>query len=194
MSSDTLRKPDPIRQPWIEARRQNPSPTQLHYARKGEITREMEYVAERESVTAEVVRDEVREWPRHHPGQHQPSGARADDHRQAFLVKVNANIGNSATTSSIDEEVEKLHWAVQWGGDTVMDLSTGTQIHETREAILRHSTVPIGTVPIYQALEKVGGRRADLSIDVFLETLEEQAGRASTTSPFTPACGCPTSR
>ncbi|MGA1608500.1 MAG: phosphomethylpyrimidine synthase ThiC, partial [Planctomycetota bacterium] len=92
-----------------------------------------------------------------------------------FLVKINANIGNSAVASSIEEEVEKLHWATRWGADTVMDLSTGKDIHRTREAILRNSAVPIGTVPIYQALEKVDGVAEDLNIDLFLETLEEQA-------------------
>ena len=92
-----------------------------------------------------------------------------------FLVKINANIGNCAVSSSIEEEVEKLQWSVRWGADTVMDLSTGKRIHETREWILRNSPVPIGTVPIYQALEKVKGKAEDLNIDVFLETLEEQA-------------------
>jgi len=92
-----------------------------------------------------------------------------------FRVKINANIGNSATTSSIDEEVEKLDWSVRWGADTVMDLSTGDRIHETREAIIRNSSVPIGTVPIYQALETVGGRPEDLTFDLFMETLEQQA-------------------
>src|SRR6185436_4219281 len=91
-----------------------------------------------------------------------------------FKTKINANIGNSAVTSSIEEEVDKLTWAVKWGADTVMDLSTGKRIHETREAIVRHSTVPIGTVPIYQALEKVKGKAEELSIDVFMETLREQ--------------------
>jgi phosphomethylpyrimidine synthase len=92
-----------------------------------------------------------------------------------FLVKVNANIGNSAIGSTIDEEVEKLRWSVRWGADTVMDLSTGRQIHETREAVIRNSPVPVGTVPIYQALEKVNGKIADLNIEIFLETLAEQA-------------------
>jgi phosphomethylpyrimidine synthase len=92
-----------------------------------------------------------------------------------FKVKVNSNIGNSAVASSIEEEVEKLQWSVRWGADTVMDLSTGPDIHRTREAILRNSPVPIGTVPIYQALEKVKGKVGDLNIDNFLETLEEQA-------------------
>ena len=92
-----------------------------------------------------------------------------------FLVKINANIGNSAVSSSIDEEVEKLRWATRWGADTVMDLSTGKNIHETREWIVRNSPVPIGTVPIYQALEKVDGKAEDLNFDMFLDTLIEQA-------------------
>jgi phosphomethylpyrimidine synthase len=168
-------KPPALREPWITARRGDAAPTQLHYARRGEITEEMAYVAEREAVAPELLRDEVASGRAiipanvHHP-ELEPMviGKR-------FRVKVNANIGNSATSSSIDEEVEKLAWAVRWGADTVMDLSTGRQIHETREAILRHATVPIGTVPIYQALEKVGGDPAALDIRVFLETLEEQA-------------------
>jgi phosphomethylpyrimidine synthase len=111
-----------------------------------------------------------------------------------FLVKINANIGNSAVSSSIEEEVEKLRWATLWGADTVMDLSTGKNIHETREWIIRNSPVPIGTVPIYQALEKVGGRPEDLTWEIYRDTLIEQASRASTTSPSTPACCCATSR
>ena len=94
-----------------------------------------------------------------------------------FLVKINANIGNSAVSSSIDEEVDKLRWSTRWGADTVMDLSTGNDIHETREWIIRNSPVPIGTVPIYQALEKVKGKAEDLNIEIFLETLR-RAGRA----------------
>lgn len=96
-------------------------------------------------------------------------------------MKINANIGNSALGSSIEEEVEKLRWAIHWGADTVMDLSTGKNIHATREWILRNSPVPIGTVPIYQALEKVGGKVADLGWDIFRDTLLEQAARAWTT-------------
>jgi phosphomethylpyrimidine synthase len=164
-----------MRQDWIDKRRSDPAPTQLYYARKGEITEEMQHVATRENLAAEVVRDEVAAGRAiipaniHHP-ELEPMviGKR-------FLVKINANIGNSATSSSIEEEVEKLDWSVRWGADTVMDLSTGNDIHETREAIIRNSSVPIGTVPIYQALEKVDGVAQDLSIDTFLETLEEQA-------------------
>jgi phosphomethylpyrimidine synthase len=111
-----------------------------------------------------------------------------------FLVKINANIGNSAVTSSIAEEVDKMTWAIRWGGDTVMDLSTGKHIHETREWIIRNSPVPIGTVPIYQALEKVDGKAEELTWEIFRDTLIEQASRAWTTSPSTRACACPTSR
>ena len=106
-----------------------------------------------------------------------------------FLVKINANIGNSAVTSSMEEEVEKMVWAIRWGADTVMDLSTGRNIHDTREWIVRNAPVPIGTVPIYQALEKVGGDPTKLSWEVFRDTLIEQASRASTISPSMPACG-----
>ncbi|MDX1644800.1 MAG: phosphomethylpyrimidine synthase ThiC, partial [Thermoanaerobaculia bacterium] len=169
------KRPEPIRALWIERRRGDATPTQIAYARRGEITEEMDFVARRESVEPELVRDEVAAGRAiipanvHHP-ELEPMAI-----GKRFRVKVNANIGNSATTSSIDEEVEKLAWAVTWGADTVMDLSTGPDIHATREAILRHSTVPIGTVPIYQALEKVGGEPAELDLDIFLETLEEQA-------------------
>ncbi len=164
-----------IRQPWVESRRSASRPTQLRYARRGEITPEMEYIAERENMDAELVRSEVALGRaiipaniRHLELEPMVIGGR-------FRVKVNANIGNSPTTSSIEEEVEKLDWAVHWGADTVMDLSTGNNIHETREAILRSSRVPIGTVPVYQALEKVDGVPEDLTFDIFMETLEEQA-------------------
>jgi phosphomethylpyrimidine synthase len=172
--------------------------TQLHAARKGVITPEMEAVALREALTAAQAADS------HHPGQ--PQGARLPrrvtpeyvreevargraiipanvNHPELepmiigrnFLVKINANLGNSVVTSSIEEEVEKLVWAIRWGADTVMDLSTGPNIHETRAWILRNSPVPIGTVPIYQALEKVGGRPEELSWAVYRDTLVEQA-------------------
>lgn len=101
-----------------------------------------------------------------------------------FLVKINANIGNSALGSSINEEVDKMTWAIRWGGDTVMDLSTGKNIHETREWIIRNSPVPIGTVPIYQALEKVNGKAEDLTWEIFRDTLIEQAEQGATTSNF----------
>ena len=111
-----------------------------------------------------------------------------------FLVKINANIGNSAVASSIEEEVEKMRWATKWGADTVMDLSTGKNIHATREWILRNSPVPIGTVPIYQALEKVGGKAEDLTWEIYRDTLIEQAERGWIISPSTPASCCGSSR
>ncbi|MDX7921769.1 phosphomethylpyrimidine synthase ThiC [Aeromonas media] len=176
--------------------------TQLHYARQGMVTPEMEFIAIRENMGRERVRSEL--LLRQHPGQ--GFGARLPEnitpefvrdevaagraiipsninHPEAepmiigrnFLVKINANIGNSAVTSSIEEEVEKLVWSTRWGADTVMDLSTGRYIHETREWILRNSPVPIGTVPIYQALEKTNGIAEDLTWELFRDTLLEQA-------------------
>jgi len=176
--------------------------TQLHYARKGIITPEMEFIAIRENMGRERIRGEV--LLQQHPGEsfgaHLPANITPEFVRQEvaagraiipaninhpesepmiigrnFLVKVNANIGNSAVTSSIEEEVEKLVWSTRWGADTVMDLSTGRYIHETREWILRNSPVPIGTVPIYQALEKVNGVAEDLNWEMFRDTLLEQA-------------------
>jgi phosphomethylpyrimidine synthase len=149
--------------------------TQLHYARRGEITPEMEFVALREDVRPELVRAEVAEGRAIIPANVNHPESEPMTIGRKFLVKVNANIGNSIVSSSIEEEVEKLVWATRWGGDTVMDLSTGKHIHETREWILRNSPVPIGTVPIYQALEKVGGRPEELTWDVFRDTLIEQA-------------------
>ncbi len=176
--------------------------TQLHYARLGIITPEMEFIALRENMGRERIRGEVllQQHPGHSFGALLPENITAEFVRQEvaagraiipaninhpesepmiigrnFLVKVNANIGNSAVTSSIEEEVEKLVWSTRWGADTVMDLSTGRYIHETREWILRNSPVPIGTVPIYQALEKVNGVAEDLNWDVFRDTLLEQA-------------------
>jgi phosphomethylpyrimidine synthase len=164
-----------MREAWIEKRRGQSAPTQLRYARQGIVTEEMEYIARREKVEAELVRSEVARGRAIIPANINHPELEPMIIGKAFGVKVNANIGNSATSSGIEEEIEKLEWAIRWGGDTVMDLSTGNQIHETREAIIRASTVPIGTVPIYQALEKVDGVPADLNIEVFLETLEEQA-------------------
>jgi len=164
-----------IRQPWIDARRGDATPTQLYYARQGVITEEMRFIAEREKMDAELIRSEVARGRAIIPANINHPELEPMIIGTKFRVKINANIGNSATSSSIEEEVEKLDWSVKWGGDTVMDLSTGKQIHETREAILRASTVPIGTVPVYQALEKVGGRPEDLSFESFMETLEEQA-------------------
>ena len=183
--------------------------TQMHYARKGIITPEMEFVAIRESQRRELAREAAggRAWGggvAQHPGESWgaavPAVVSPDFVRQEvargraiipanvnhpesepmaigrnFLVKINANIGNSAVASSIEEEVAKMVWAIRWGADTVMDLSTGKNIHETREWILRNSPVPIGTVPIYQALEKVGGKAEDLTWEIFRDTLIEQA-------------------
>ncbi|GAB1858244.1 phosphomethylpyrimidine synthase ThiC [Flavobacteriaceae bacterium MHTCC 0001] len=174
--------------------------TQLHYAKQGIITPEMEYIAIRENQKI----DEMTELAKQHPGEDfgasipkkiTPEFVRSEvargravipnniNHPESepmilgrnFLVKINANIGNSATTSSIEEEVEKAVWACRWGADTIMDLSTGKNIHETREWIIRNSPVPIGTVPIYQALEKVNGIAEDLTWEIFKDTLIEQA-------------------
>jgi phosphomethylpyrimidine synthase len=149
--------------------------SQLHYARRGEITPEMSFAAIREGVPAEVVREEIAAGRAILPANVNHPESEPMVIGKRFLVKVNANIGNSAVSSSIDEEVEKLTWATRWGADTVMDLSTGADIHTTREWILRNSPVPIGTVPIYQALEKVDGAPADLTWDLYRDTLVEQA-------------------
>ncbi len=176
--------------------------TQMHYARRGIITPEMEFIATRENLKLQQYKDEM--LRRRHPGEsfgaQIPQAVTAEFVREElargraiipaninhpesepmiigrnFLVKVNANIGNSAVTSSIEEEVEKMTWAIRWGADTVMDLSTGKNIHETREWIIRNSPVPIGTVPIYQALEKVDGKAEELTWEIFRDTLIEQA-------------------
>jgi phosphomethylpyrimidine synthase len=179
--------------------------TQMHYARRGIVTPEMEFIAIRENQRCEHLADQQRELlARQHPGHDfgaflprhiTPEFVRDEvargraiipaniNHPESepmiigrnFLVKINANIGNSALSSSIQEEVEKMTWAIRWGGDTVMDLSTGKNIHETREWIIRNSPVPIGTVPIYQALEKVDGKAEDLTWEIFRDTLIEQA-------------------
>jgi phosphomethylpyrimidine synthase len=175
--------------------------TQMHYARAGAVTPEMEFIAIRENQRREGLSDMLQ---RQHPGQRfgaaippviTPEFVRDEvargraiipanlNHPESepmiigrnFLVKINANIGNSALTSGIAEEVEKMTWAIRWGGDTVMDLSTGKHIHETREWIVRNSPVPIGTVPIYQALEKVDGKAEELTWEIFRDTLIEQA-------------------
>jgi phosphomethylpyrimidine synthase len=148
--------------------------TQLHYAREGTITPEMGFVAVREGVDAELVREEVAAGRAIIPSNVNHPESEPMAIGRAFLVKVNANIGNSAVTSSIAEEVEKMTWATRWGADTVMDLSTGRDIHTTREWIVRNAPVPIGTVPIYQALEKVDGEAAELSWDVYRDTIVEQ--------------------
>ena len=149
--------------------------TQLHYARRGEITPEMEFVALREGVEPEFVRDEIASGRAILPANINHPESEPMVIGRNFLVKVNANIGNSAVSSSIDEEVDKLVWATRWGADTVMDLSTGPDIHSTREWIVRNSPVPIGTVPIYQALEKVDGVPAALTWELYRDTLVEQA-------------------
>ena len=169
----------PLRRPWIAARGDLAATarpvTQLHYARKGEVTPEMEFVALREGFDPEFVRAEVARGRAIIPANVNHPELEPMAIGRNFLVKINANIGNSAVSSSIDEEVEKLRWATLWGADTIMDLSTGPDIHETREWILRNAPVPVGTVPIYQALEKVGGRPEDLTWEVYRDTLIEQA-------------------
>lgn len=169
---NTLRFPK-IRKP-VKAK-QNRTVTQMHYARKGLITPEMEYVAIRERCKPEFVRDEIARGRAIIPANINHPESEPMIIGRNFLVKINANIGNSAVSSSIAEEVEKMSWAIRWGGDTVMDLSTGQNIHETREWILRNSPVPIGTVPIYQALEKVKGKAEDLTWEIYRDTLIEQA-------------------
>ncbi len=158
-----------------EAWRAHGPVTQLHYARRGEITPEMEFVALREGLDADYVRSEVARGRAIIPANINHPELEPMIIGRNFHVKINANIGNSAVTSSIEEEVEKLRWATLWGADTVMDLSTGRNIHETREWIIRNSAVPIGTVPIYQALEKVGGVPEDLTWELYRDTLIEQA-------------------
>ena len=160
---------------WMAARAGLPAPTQLWFARQGIITEEMRFVAIRENVTPELVRDEIAAGRAIIPANINHPELEPMIIGRRFLVKINANIGNSAVTSDIEQEVEKLRWATRWGADTVMDLSTGKDIHATREWIVRNAPVPIGTVPIYQCLEKVRGKVEDLTLDLFLETLEEQA-------------------
>jgi phosphomethylpyrimidine synthase len=185
-----------VRRPRVA--RPGGSVTQMHYARKGIITPEMEFIAVRENqrveaehgaqhpgqsfgaatpqkITPEFVRDEVARGRAIIPSNVNHPESEPMIIGRNFLVKINANIGNSAVSSSIEEEVEKMVWAIRWGADTVMDLSTGRNIHETREWILRNSPVPIGTVPIYQALEKVGGKAEELTWEIFRDTLIEQA-------------------
>lgn len=174
--------------------------TQMHYAKKGIVTPEMEYIAVRENQKLEILKEKHPQHPGESFGARIPKTITPEfvrnevargraiipaniNHPESepmiigrnFLVKINANIGNSAVTSSIGEEVEKMIWAIRWGADTVMDLSTGANIHETREWILRNSPVPIGTVPIYQALEKIGGKAEELTWELYRDTLIEQA-------------------
>ncbi|MGQ0623097.1 MAG: phosphomethylpyrimidine synthase ThiC [Sporichthyaceae bacterium] len=148
--------------------------TQLYYARQGVLTPEMEYVAIREGCAPEHVRDEIARGRAILPVNVNHPESEPMIIGRNFLVKINANIGNSAVASSIEEEVEKMTWATRWGADTVMDLSTGRNIHTTREWIIRNSPVPIGTVPLYQALEKVDGKAAELTWEIYRDTLIEQ--------------------
>lgn len=149
--------------------------TQLHYARKGIITPEMEFVAIRENMEPEFVRSEIAAGRAIMPSNINHPEAEPMIIGRSFHVKINANIGNSAVSSSIAEEVEKMTWATRWGADNIMDLSTGKHIHTTREWIIRNAAVPVGTVPIYQALEKVNGVAEDLTWEVYRDTLIEQA-------------------
>ncbi|GAA3611704.1 phosphomethylpyrimidine synthase ThiC [Microlunatus ginsengisoli] len=162
---DRWRRPDPV----------DGAATQLAWARAGVITDEMRYVAAREGVEVELVRSEVAAGRAVIPANHRHPESEPMIIGKAFGVKINANIGNSAVTSSIAEEVEKMVWATRWGADTIMDLSTGRNIHTTREWILRNSPVPVGTVPIYQALEKVKGDPTALTWEIYRDTVVEQA-------------------
>ncbi len=185
----------PIRKPWIAKRADTEgiihpafprqavplqakigkNVTQMHYARKGMITPEMEFVAIREQCSPQFVRSEIARGRAIIPANINHPESEPMIIGRNFLTKINANIGNSAISSGIRKEIEKMVWSARWGADTVMDLSTGKNIHETRERIIRNSPVPIGTVPIYQALEKVGGRVNELSWEVYRDTLLEQA-------------------
>jgi phosphomethylpyrimidine synthase len=148
--------------------------SQMAYARRGEVTAEMEYIAIREGFDVETVRDEVARGRAIIPANVNHLELEPMIIGRKFAVKINANLGNSAVTSSIEEEVEKMVWSIRWGADTVMDLSTGANIHETREWMIRNSPVPVGTVPIYQALEKVNGKAEELTWDIYRDTLIEQ--------------------
>jgi len=165
-----------LRLKWISERsKAGGNVTQMHYARRGMITPEMEFIAIRENCTPEFVRDEVARGRAIIPANINHPEIEPMIIGRNFLVKINANIGNSSISSSVAEEIEKMVWAIRWGGDTVMDLSTGPNIHETRERIIRNSPVPIGTVPIYQALEKANGKAEDLTWEIYRDTLLEQA-------------------
>lgn len=163
-----------MRTEWIAQQAQDPIPTQIHYGRRGLVTEEMAYVARRERLSAETVRDEVARGRMIIPANIHHHNLEPMCIGVASSCKVNANIGNSATTSNIDEELDKLHCAIRYGADTVMDLSTGGDIPRIRQEIIRNSPVPIGTVPIYEALVRVR-RVEDLNINVMLEVIEEQA-------------------
>jgi phosphomethylpyrimidine synthase len=165
-----------LREPWTERRRAlgTTNFSQMHWARRGLVTEEMMFCAIRENVDPEFVRSEIACGRAIIPANINHPELEPMIVGRNFLVKINANIGNSVVRSSIEDEVDKLRWATRWGADTVMDLSTGADIHETREAVIRNSPVPIGTVPIYQALVKVA-RVEDLTFELFMETLVEQA-------------------
>jgi phosphomethylpyrimidine synthase len=160
-----------LRAGWADGREHN---TQLGWAKQGVITREMEYIAARERVEPEFVRAEVASGRAVIPVNRRHPESEPMIIGKNFLVKINANMGNSAVWSSVEEEVDKMVWATRWGADTIMDLSTGKRIHETREWIIRNSPVPVGTVPIYQALEKVDGEPEKLSWEVYRDTIIEQ--------------------
>ncbi|MEV5836238.1 phosphomethylpyrimidine synthase ThiC [Nocardia sp. NPDC052112] len=162
-----------LRDGWAKPEVDGPR-TQLAWARQGLITPEMRFIAVREGVSPELVRDEVAAGRAVIPANHRHPELEPTVIGKKFLVKINANIGNSAVSSSIAEEVEKMVWATRWGADTIMDLSTGKNIHETREWILRNSPVPVGTVPIYQALEQVNGDPTALTWEIYRDTVIEQ--------------------
>ncbi len=201
ITNDVLRGLARLRAPWVEARSGGPV-TQLELARAGIVTQEMVFIAHRENIGRQVAADEAQarladgesfgaalpafvtpEFVRSEVARGRAIIPANSNHPESepmiigrnFLTKINANIGNSAVTSSVEEEVEKMVWAIRWGADTVMDLSTGRNIHTTREWIIRNSPVPIGTVPIYQALEKVGGDPVKLDWECYKDTLIEQA-------------------
>jgi len=177
-SNGNTQVPKP-RTEWLAQRKasnQDGNFSQMHYARRGLVTEEMVYVAEREKITPELVRDEVARGRLIIPANINHAELEPMGIGVATLCKINANIGNSAVTSNIEEELKKLHTSVHYGADTVMDLSTGGDIHEIREAILRHSPVPIGTVPIYEAISRVK-RVEDLTASIMLEVIEEQAAQ-----------------
>ena len=189
-----------LREAWIRERAEKDADNigQMYYAKKGIITPEMEYVAIRENmnckelgieshITPEFVRREVAEGRAVIPANVNHPESEPMIIGRNFLVKINTNIGNSATTSSIEEEVEKAVWSCKWGGDTLMDLSTGNNIHETREWILRNCPVPVGTVPMYQAMEKVNGKAENLTWELFRDVLIEQCEQG--VDYFTIHCG-----
>ena len=166
-----------LRDEWVSERAagEDGNVTQMHYARQGIITEEMTFVAAREGCEPEFVRNEIAAGRAIIPANINHPELEPVIIGRNFCVKINSNIGNSAVGSSIPEEVEKLQWSIRWGADTVMDLSTGANIHQTREAIIRNSPVPIGTVPLYQALEKIDGKAEDLTFELFRDTIIEQA-------------------